>query len=135
MLHEFEATDEQLFNRLCPQDKKGNRSFGRGLLGRVKKLGITKTNPNDLTPEERKKLCRLDIDPATITWKRVMDTSDRFLRGITVGRGPEETGHERETGFDIAVASEIMAILALTTSLKDMRERLGNMVVGIKPRR
>lgn len=131
MLHESEATDEQLFNRLCPQDKKGDRSFGKGLLGRVKKLGITQTNPNDLTPEERKKLCRLDMDPATITWKRVMDTSDRFLRGITVGRGPEETGHERETGFDIAVASEIMAILALTTSLRDMRERLGNMVVAL----
>ncbi len=131
MLHESEATDEQMFNRLCPADKKGNRSFGKGLLGRLKKLGITKINPNDLTLEERKKLCRLDIDPSTVTWKRVMDTSDRFLRGITVGRGPEETGHERETGFDIAVASEIMAILALTTSLKDMRERLGKMVVAL----
>lgn len=131
MLHESEATDEQMFNRLCPPDKKGNRSFGKGLLGRLEKLGITKTDPNELTLEERKKLCRLDIDPSTITWKRVMDTSDRFLRGITVGRGPEETGHERETGFDITVASEIMAVLALTTSLKDMRERLGKMVVAL----
>jgi methylenetetrahydrofolate dehydrogenase (NADP+) / methenyltetrahydrofolate cyclohydrolase / formyltetrahydrofolate synthetase len=131
MLHETEATDEQMFNRLCPPDKKGNRSFGKGLQGRVKKLGITKNNPNDLSPEERKKLCRLDIDPSTVTWKRVMDTSDRFLRGITVGHGPEETGHERDTGFDITVASEIMAVLALTTSLKDMRERLGKMVVAL----
>ncbi len=131
MLHETEATDEQMFNRLCPPDKKGNRTFGKGLQGRVKKLGITKTNPNDLSPEERKKLCRLDIDPSTVTWKRVMDTSDRFLRGITVGHGPEETGHERDTGFDITVASEIMAVLALTTSLKDMRERLGKMVVAL----
>ena len=131
MLHETEATDEQMFNRLCPPDKKGNRTFGKGLQGRVKKLGITKTNPNDLSPEERKKLCRLDIDPTTVTWKRVMDTSDRFLRGITVGHGPEETGHERDTGFDITVASEIMAVLALTTSLKDMRERLGKMVVAL----
>ncbi len=131
MLHETEATDEQMFNRLCPPDKKGNRIFGKGLQGRVKKLGITKTNPNDLSPEERKKLCRLDIDPSTVTWKRVMDTSDRFLRGITVGHGPEETGHERDTGFDITVASEIMAVLALTTSLKDMRERLGKMVVAL----
>jgi len=130
MLHESEATDEQLFTRLCPADKKGNRTFGKGLQGRLKKLGIQKTNPNDLTAEEKRKLCRLDIDPETVTWKRVMDTSDRFLRGITVGTGAEETGHERTTGFDITVASEIMAVLALTTSLKDMRERLGNMVVA-----
>lgn len=130
MLHESEATDEQMFKRLCPQDKKGNRSFGKGLQGRLKKLGITKANPNDLTEEERRKLCRLDIDPQTVTWKRVMDTSDRFLRGITVGTGAEETGHERGTGFDITVASEIMAVLALTSSLKDMRERLGRMVVA-----
>jgi formyltetrahydrofolate synthetase len=131
MLHEVGANDEQLFQRLCPPDKKGNRSFGKGLLGRLKKLGITKSDPNDLTPEERRKLCRLDMDPDTISWKRVMDTSDRFLRGIIVGHGPEETGNERETGFDITVASEIMAVLALTTSLEDMRERLGKMVVAL----
>jgi formyltetrahydrofolate synthetase len=53
-----------------------------------------------------------------------------MLRGITVGQGPEEKGHTRETGFDITVASEIMAVLALTTSLNDMRERLGRMVIG-----
>lgn len=60
----------------------------------------------------------------------VMDTNDRFLRKITVGQGPNEKGHTRECQFDIAVASEIMAILALTTSLLDMRERLGKMVVS-----
>ncbi len=59
-----------------------------------------------------------------------MDTSDRFLRGITVGTGDEEKGHERNTGFDIAVASEIMAILALTTDLRDMRRRFGEIVIG-----
>ncbi len=131
MLHESSATDEQLFNRLCPPDKMGKRTFGKGLLGRLAKLGITKTDPDELTPEERGKLCRLDIDPDTITWKRVMDTNDRLLRGITIGKGPEEAGHERETGFDITVASEIMAILALTTSLKDMRDRFGKMVIGL----
>ncbi len=131
MLHESSATDEQLFNRLCPADKKGKRRFGKGLLGRLNKLGIKKTDPDELSAEERKKLCRLDIDPETITWKRVMDTSDRFLRGITVGMGDEEKGHNRETGFDITVASEIMAVLALTTGLKDMRERLGKMVIGL----
>ncbi|MEJ5314634.1 MAG: formate--tetrahydrofolate ligase [Anaerolinea sp.] len=131
VLHESGATDEQLFNRLCPTDKNGKRRFAPGLLGRLKKLGIQKTDPDDLTPEERSRLVRLDIDPATITWRRVLDTSDRFLRGIIIGKGPEEAGFERETGFDITVASELMAILALTTSLKDMRERIGRMVVAV----
>jgi len=131
MLHESQATDEQMFERLMPKNKSGKRTFGRGLVGRLHRLGIDKTNPDDLTPEERRKLCRLDIDPATITWRRVLDTSDRFLRGVTVGRGPNETGNERETGFDITVASEIMAVLALTTSLADMRERFGKIVIGL----
>ncbi len=130
MLHESEANDEQLFNRLCPPDKQGYRRFGRGMLDRLKKLGINKTNPDDLTEDERRRLCRLDIDPASITWRRVIDTNDRFLRGIIVGTGDEEKGHERSTGFDITVASEIMAILALTTDLRDMRRRLGEIVIG-----
>jgi formyltetrahydrofolate synthetase len=131
MLHESEATDDQLFKRFCPPDKQGKRHFSTGMQGRLKKLGITKTDPETLTDEEKRKMFRLDIDPDTITWKRVLDTSDRFLRGVTVGRGPNETGHERETGFDITVASEIMAILALTTSLEDMRERFGKVVIGL----
>jgi formyltetrahydrofolate synthetase len=131
MLHESSATDEQMFDRLCPKDKKGNRKFGLGLLGRLEKLGIHKTNPEDLTPEERSRLARLDIDPTTITWRRVVDTSDRFLREITVGEGPEEKGFTRKTGYDITVASELMAILALTTSLADMRKRIGRMVIGV----
>jgi formyltetrahydrofolate synthetase len=131
MLHEHNTPDDQvLFDRLCPKDKDGNRRFTRVMFARLHKLGITKTNPNDLTPEERSKFARLDIDPDTITWRRVLDTNDRMLRGITVGQGPEEKGFTRETGFDIAVASEIMAILALATSLNDMRERLGRMVIG-----
>lgn len=63
-----------------------------------------------------------------------MDTNDRFLRKITVGQGPLEKGHTRECQFDITVASEIMAILALTTDLKDMRERLGKIVVASNKR-
>ena len=131
MLHEKNTPDDQvLFDRLCPADKDGNRKFTRVMLTRLKNLGIEKTNPNDLTPEERSRFARLDIDPDTITWRRVLDTNDRMLRGITIGQGPEEKGFTRATGFDIAVASEIMAILALATSLKDMRERLGRMVIG-----
>ena len=76
------------------------------------------------------RFARIDIDSSSITWKRVLDVNDRFLRQITVGQSPTEKGMTRETGFDIAVASEIMAVLALTTDLADMRRRLGNMVVA-----
>lgn len=75
----------------------------------------------------------LDIDPYSITWKRVVDTNDRALRHIVIGLGGKtEGGVPRETGFDITVASEVMAILALTTSLHDMRARFGRIVVGLK---
>ncbi len=130
MFHEASATDEQLFDRLTPRAKDGSRRFSPVMLRRLRKLGINKTNPDDLTPEERSRFARLDIDPSTITWRRVLDTNDRMLRQITIGQGPEEKGFTRVTGFDIAVASEIMAVLALTTSLADMREQLGRMVIG-----
>jgi len=100
------------------------------MLKRLKKIGIDKTNPGDLTPEEITRFARLDVDTTTITWNRVMDTNDRYLRKITIGQNATEQGHERVTGFDISVASECMAILALTTSLGDMQERLGAMVVA-----
>ncbi|MEJ2352648.1 MAG: formate--tetrahydrofolate ligase [Anaerolineales bacterium] len=130
MFHESRQSDEALFRRLCPADKDGNRSFSPSMLRRLKKLGIDKTDPNELTPEERSRFVRLDIDPDSITWRRVVDTNDRHLRTITIGQGPDEKGHTRVTGFDITVASEIMAILALTTDLADMRERFGRIVIG-----
>ncbi|MFO7584502.1 MAG: formate--tetrahydrofolate ligase [Anaerolineales bacterium] len=130
MLHEASQDDEKLFNALCPPDKTGERRFSPSMLRRLEKLGIGKTNPEDLTPEERARFARLDIDADKITWRRVVDTNDRFLREIEVGHGPEEKGRIRRTGYDITVASEIMAILALTTDLRDMRERLGAMVIG-----
>lgn len=128
--HEKSQSDETLFDRLCPPAKDGSRRFSPVMLRRLRKLGITKTNPNDLTPEERSRFARLDIDVDSITWRRVTDTNDRMLRQITIGQGPEEKGVTRVTGFDISVASEIMAILALATDLADMRERLGRMVIG-----
>jgi formate--tetrahydrofolate ligase len=74
----------------------------------------------------------LNIDPFSITWKRVLDVNDRALRQIIVGLGGKlEGGLPRQTGFDIAVASEVMAILALTTSLADLRARLGRIVIGL----
>jgi methylenetetrahydrofolate dehydrogenase (NADP+)/methenyltetrahydrofolate cyclohydrolase/formyltetrahydrofolate synthetase len=130
MFHESRASDEALFNRLCPPEKDGSRSFSPSMLRRLKKLGINKTDPNKLTDEEKSRFVRLDIDPDSITWQRVVDINDRMLRGITIGEGPKEKGFTRETGFDITVASEIMAILALTTSLADMRERFGRIVIG-----
>ncbi|MFH1524919.1 MAG: formate--tetrahydrofolate ligase [Chloroflexota bacterium] len=131
MFHESQQDDEKLFNALCPADKHGQRSFSPSMLRRLNKLGIDKIDPNGLTAEERSRFVRLDIDPDSITLRRVIDTNDRFLREIEVGLGPDEKGKSRCTGFDITAASEIMAILALTTSLEDMRERLGRMVVGM----
>jgi len=72
----------------------------------------------------------LDIDPYSITWRRVLDVNDREVRNIISGLGIKSDGRARQSGFDITVASEVMAILALTTSLKDMRERFGKVVIG-----
>jgi formyltetrahydrofolate synthetase len=130
VMHEKMQDDEKLFNALCPLDKKGSRRFSPAMLRRLKKLGIEKTDPNELTPEERACFARLDIDESTITWRRVIDINDRFLREVEVGRGKDEAGHAHMSGYDITVASEIMAVLALTTSLEDMRERFGSMVVA-----
>lgn len=131
MFHESTQKTPALFNRLCPKGKDGKRQVVPIMHQRIKKLGISSLDADTWSEEEIEKFSRLDIDPETITWNRVVDCNDRFLRRITVGQGPAEKGHTRETGFDISVASEIMAILALTTSLKDMRERLGNMVVAL----
>ena len=179
MFHEAAQSDKSLFNRLCPPEKDGSRKFSDVMLTRLRKLGITKTDPNELTEEEKSAFARLDIDPSTITWNRVLDVCDRFLRGIRTGIAPTEK-FERDTGitctilhllhilhntcdihihiylcptylythtyihmlmyiytrdiftgFDITVASEIMAVLALTTSLADMRQKLGDMVIGM----
>jgi formate--tetrahydrofolate ligase len=72
----------------------------------------------------------LDINPFSITWPRVVDLNDRALRSVIVGLGGKVNGYPRESGFDIAVASEVMAILALTTDLADLRARLGRIVIG-----
>jgi formate--tetrahydrofolate ligase len=72
----------------------------------------------------------LGIDPRRITWRRVMDMNDRALRDIVCSLGGTANGYPREDGFDIVVASEVMAIFCLATSLKDLKERLGNIVFG-----
>ena len=130
MFHESSQSDSALFNRLCPKDKKGKRHFARGMMGRLAKLGITESDPDKLTDEQKTKFARLDIDPETVTWRRAVDVNDRMLRGITVGQGPQEKGFELTTNYYISVASELMAILALATSLEDMRSRIAKIVIG-----
>jgi formate--tetrahydrofolate ligase len=73
----------------------------------------------------------LGIDPYAISWRRVLDVNDRALRDIVIGLGGKDNGVPRESGFDITAASEVMAILALTNGLRDMRERLGRIVVAL----
>lgn len=124
---------QALYSRLVPT-KKGKREFAPLMFKRLQKLGIDKTDPGELTPEEVNRFARLDVDPATITWNRVLDVNDRFLRKITIGQNSTEQGHDRVTGFDISVASEVMAVLALATSLEDMQVRLGKMVVATSKR-
>jgi len=140
LFHEDSQSDEALFKRLCPGDK----DFSAVMKRRLVKLGIDATKkPSELTPEERSAFARLDFDKDTITWQRVLDTCDRHLRGVTVGVGGKETikprgtepgtprvQHSRNTGFDITVASEVMAVLALARNLPDLREKLGAMVVA-----
>ena len=74
----------------------------------------------------------LDIDPRRIQWKRVVDMNDRALRNIVVGIGGAANGYLREDGYDIVVASEVMAILCLATGRADLKERLGRIVIGYK---
>jgi len=74
---------------------------------------------------------RLGLDPETILWRRSLDLNDRALRKVRIGVGGGTNGVERETGFDITASSEVMAILALCTSVADLKERLGRILVGL----
>ncbi len=78
-------------------------------------------------------LKRLGIDPAAVTWRRVLDVNDRALRHVTVGLGAKQDGIPRESGFDITPASELMACLALAADLQDLRRRVGRIVVAFRP--
>lgn len=152
--HESNQSDSALYGRLVPK-VKGTRTFSNIQLRRLKKLNINKTDPDSLDEDEIRRFSRLNIDRNTISWHRgkyfhyrkflnhvprisntyslcitVIDTSDRFLREITIGQSPTEKGFTRKTGFDISVASEIMAVLALANNLADLKERLARMVVA-----
>jgi len=135
IFHEATASTKFIFDKLCPPKADGSRAFEDSMHARLDKLGITTRDPAKLMPEQVEAFCRLDIDPDSVTWKRVTDTNDRFLRQVTLGRGAAEASKsgqrfERESGFAITVASEIMAVLALATDLTDLRARLGRMIAA-----
>uniref|UniRef100_A0A1A9ZAE2 C-1-tetrahydrofolate synthase, cytoplasmic n=1 Tax=Glossina pallidipes TaxID=7398 RepID=A0A1A9ZAE2_GLOPL len=129
IFHESTQEDKPLYERLVPKIK-GERKFSKIQLRRLQRLGINKTDPDSLANEEITRFARLDIDPDTIMWERVVDVNDRYLRQITVGQSPTEKGLSRPASFSISVASEIMAVLALASDLEDMKQRLGRMVVA-----
>eukprot|EP00051_Salpingoeca_urceolata_P035251 m.28897 g.28897 ORF g.28897 m.28897 type:complete len:925 (+) comp8979_c0_seq1:1753-4527(+) len=125
VFHESTQSDEALYRRLIKKNK-----FSDLQLKRLKALGIDKEDPKTLTDEERSRFARLDIDPDTISWNRVVDTNDRFLRAINIAQTKEGIAEGRSTKFEIAVASELMAILALATSLEDLQNRIEKIVVA-----
>ena len=106
LLHEDRQSDEALFRRLLPIGDDGKRVIANAFRIRAKRLGIDLDDIDQLSDEDRRRLVRLDIDRDSITWRRVMDTNDRFLRSITIGQGENESGYQRETGFDSTVARE-----------------------------
>lgn len=130
IMHEDAESDERLAKALCPEGV-----YAPWMYARLNKLGIKSEKPTDLSPEDRRRMFRLDIDPYAINLQRVVDVSDRAIRNIVVGLGTKDDGRPRQTGFDITVASEVMAILALATDLKDLRARIARMVIGTDKRK
>jgi formyltetrahydrofolate synthetase len=122
--------DDALATAMCKKDSTGRLVLAACHQRRAQRLGFAAHYLDELTTAQKRDIFRLDIDPATITWNRVVDINDRMLRRITIGLGPEEN-LPRETGFEIAVASEIMAVLALATSLADLQARLRRMTIGM----
>lgn len=129
LYEETHPDDRQLMGALCKKGADGKPVFSPCHQRRMARLGIKADSPADLSDAQVRSVFRLDLDPDSITWNRVLDVNDRMLRRIQVGLGSEEN-RPRTTGFDIAVASEVMAVLALSTGLEDMRSRLRRMVVG-----
>ncbi|MBN1657165.1 MAG: formate--tetrahydrofolate ligase [Anaerolineae bacterium] len=114
-----------LARALCPDDK-----YTDSMRLRLDKLGIQSAKPSDLSDEDKERMFRLNIDPYAIQWRRVVDVSDAALRNIIIGLGTVNDGSPRQTGYDITVASEIMAALALCSGLEDLRARMGRIIIG-----
>uniref|UniRef100_A0A671WM02 formate--tetrahydrofolate ligase n=1 Tax=Sparus aurata TaxID=8175 RepID=A0A671WM02_SPAAU len=118
MLHEATQSDKALFSRLVPS-VNGVRRFSPIQISRLNRLGINKTDPASLTPEEISTFVRLDLDPSKITWQRVLDTNDRFLRKITVGQASTEKGQIREVFVCISEVKALTESGALAVLMKD----------------
>ena len=114
-----------LAKALCPDDE-----YTPSMRKRLDKLGIESQNPSDLSDGDKERMFRLNIDPYGIQWRRIVDVSDAALRSIIIGLGAKTDGPTRQTGYDIAVASEIMAALALCSDLADLRDRMGRIIIG-----
>jgi methylenetetrahydrofolate dehydrogenase (NADP+)/methenyltetrahydrofolate cyclohydrolase/formyltetrahydrofolate synthetase len=114
-----------LAKALCPDDQ-----YTASMRQRLEKLGIQSEKPSDLSDDDKERMFRLSIDPYSIQWRRVVDVSDAALRNIIVGLGTINDGMPRQAGYDITVASEIMAALALCSSLEDLRGRMGRIIIG-----
>jgi len=119
-----------LARALCPDGE-----YTPSMRMRLEKLGIKSEKPSDLSEEDRERMFRLDIDPYSIQWRRVVDVSDAALRNIIIGLGTINDGRPRETGYDITVASEIMAALAMCSDLADLRARMGRIIIGTNRKR
>jgi formyltetrahydrofolate synthetase len=114
-----------LAKALCPDGE-----YTPSMRRRLEKLGIKSEKPSDLSDEDKERMFRLNIDPYSIQWRRVVDVSDAALRNIIIGLGDKNDGPTRQAGYDITVASEIMAALALCSDLADLRERMGRIIIG-----
>ncbi|CCF57020.1 hypothetical protein KAFR_0C00240 [Kazachstania africana CBS 2517] len=129
--HESTQKDiTQFFSRLVTNKRNGKQEFTPFMLRRLRKLGISKKNPNELSLEEIRQFSLLNINPDSIIVNRVIDMNDRMLRKITLGQAPSEKGLIRVSRFEITAASELMAILTLSKSIKDLRKRAGEIVVA-----
>lgn len=129
IMHESELSDDALAKALCPDGV----TYTESQLRRFRKVGVEPKPLDQSTPEEKAKVFRLNIDPYSIMWNRVVDVNDRALRNIIIGLGTPDDGRPRASGYDITVASEIMAIIALVDGyrgLADLRERLGRIIWG-----
>jgi formyltetrahydrofolate synthetase len=126
IVKESQWSTDFLAKMLCPDDE-----YTDSMRRRLEKLGIESEKPSDLSDADKERMFRLNIDPYSIQWNRVVDVSDAALRNIISGLGTESDGRPRQTGYDITVASEIMAALGMCSGLADLRERMGRIIFGM----
>ena len=125
LMKETKWSTDFLAKALCPDGE-----YTPSMRKRLEKLGIESEKPSDLSDDDKEHMFRLNIDPNAVQWRRVVDVSDAALRNVIVGLGGINDGFMREAGYDITVASEIMAALGMCSGLADLRERMGRIIIG-----